>query len=79
MSSNIYWRPYNPDRARVDLGKNDDTLKLILRETYGYPLNQVFGKEDVALFKGMLLAGVKDAGKVIEHIKKYDSIIIFEE
>lgn len=79
MSSNIFWRPSNPDKARTDLGKKDDQLKLILREEFGYPLNETFYKEDIPLFQGMLMAGVLDARKVIEHIEKHESINIWEE
>jgi hypothetical protein len=79
MSSNLYWRPHQLDKARVDLGKQDDTLKITLRKEYGYPLDVILTKSDIGMLHGMAIMGCKDAEKAIEHIKKYDEIHIFEE
>ena len=79
MSSNLYWRPHQLDKARVDLGKSDDTLKIALRNEYGYPLDHIFTKSDIGMLKGMTMMGCKDAQNVIDHLNKYNEIHIFEE
>jgi len=76
MSSNLYWRPKNTGQKLLS-----DELKHALKnvDPYGQRVNREFGEEDIDLLRGMLAAGIEDAGKLIEAIEKHGAIEVSEE
>lgn len=72
MSASLVLHPRNPQG--VDLS---DELKFALQEAYeNYSSGLEFDTSDIKFFYGLQSAGIKDAGKVIEAITKYGSVIL---
>lgn len=78
MSSTLYWQPVkNPDTTL------DDSIKFLLRERYGFPVDVEFDGENVAYLEGAMHASSskemkKDLKALINAILKHGSVRVFE-
>ena len=73
MSSNAYWRPITPKKGN-DLCTE---IKWILQKKFELPAQ--FDNSSLGFFKGLEAAGVKDAQRIIDPIKKHGEIEIWLE
>ena len=74
MSSTLVWEPTH--RKKHDLS---DELKLTLRKRYDETIATNMDEHDIPYLEGLRDAGVEDADKLIEAIKKYGSIMVREQ
>lgn len=76
MTMNLYWQPVHTDAEDLD-----DKLKFILRERYGLgsSVDVRLNASDTAYLQGLRDAGVKDAQKLLDAIKKHGEIRVFEQ
>lgn len=75
MSTNLYWAP----TATIGQHVGDVKLKYILQDKYGYPVNTILDKNDIAFLDGLDFAGISGAKQLIEAIQKYGTIGVQEQ
>ncbi len=74
MSSTLTFEPF--DRKKKTLS---DEIKFMLRNRYGEPIDAAIDVEEIPFLEGLIVAGVSEADKIINAIKKHGKIILKEE
>lgn len=70
MSSTLYWAPI-PDGKYLP-----DELKRILSKAFSLP--RVFTFSDIPYLEGLRDAEIKGASELIDHIRKYEEVKVWE-
>jgi len=77
MSSTLFWEPVRPSDKTLS-----DGLKFLLREVYGFPVDENFTPHQIAemtaLKAGRSAEVTKDVDALIKAIERHDIIHVFE-
>lgn len=76
MTSNLYWEPIKPTPSSRCLSTE---LKFALRKSFDNPIRTELDEESLGYLAGLRDGGIEDAQKLIDAIKKYGSIQLWED
>ena len=73
MSSTLQYRPLHVGEKPLS-----DSLKIVLRQEYGDPIDVILRNDDIKFLRGVCVAGIGEAEVLIAAISKFHEIELKE-